>query len=141
MKNPLKLITIILSSVIAVSTAGTVVSIATSYTKDETDALISELQTNVDKNKSDLQALISALQSEYEVKNTQLLQAIEQNTLAISALKSEYEGALAELKAADKEKFGQNQTFRNQVARNSNCRIHRACPFGDCGKSPCQHEN
>ena len=103
MKNHLKLITIILSSVVALSTAGTVVSIATSYTKDETDSLISELRTSVDKNKSELQSFIFALESEYEIKNEQLLQAIEQNTLAISALKSEYQTTLAELKSADKE--------------------------------------
>ena len=79
MKNPLKLITIILSSVLTLTTAGTVVSIVTSYTKDETDALVLQLQESINKNKNDLQTQIDALTLEYKAKDDELLLLIQEN--------------------------------------------------------------
>lgn len=101
MKNPLKIVTIILSSILALTATTAVIGVVSSYTKDETDALVLQLQESIDKNKSDVQAQIDALTREYQEKEAELLLLIEENKNNLATLTSEYETKVAELEADD----------------------------------------
>ena len=71
MKSPLKLVTIILSSVLTLTTATAVVGVVNSYTKEETDSLVLELQTAINTNKTELNGAITTLQTNYNQKITE----------------------------------------------------------------------
>ena len=101
MKNPLKIVTIVLSSILALTATTAVIGVVSSYTKDETDALVLQLQESIDKNKSDVQAQIDALTREYQEKEAELLFLIEENKNNLATLTSEYETKVAELEADD----------------------------------------
>ena len=73
------------------------------YTKTETDGLIAALQTQIDGNKSELDAKIAALTEEYKAKDAELLQLIQANQQAIAAIETEYTAKLAELNKADED--------------------------------------
>ena len=71
------------------------------YTTTETDALVLQLQSNIDGNKSELDGKIAILTEEYKAKDGELLGQIEANQQAITALQTEYTIKIAKLELAD----------------------------------------
>ena len=70
--------------------------------KTQLEGLIAELQTTINNNKTELDNKIAALTAEYKAKDMELLSSIQNNQLAISTLKSTYETKVGELDKADK---------------------------------------
>ena len=71
------------------------------YTAKETDALIAELQANIDANKNELDAKINTLITEYQAKDNEILAKISQNEQALATLKTNYDLALKDLQDKD----------------------------------------
>ena len=101
MKKTKKLITAFLTLALGVSSTLALSSCDETYTTEETDALVLQLQTAIDGNKTELDGKIATLTEAYRAKDAELLEEIEANETAISALQAAYEAKVAELTAAD----------------------------------------
>ena len=93
----------LLSLIIATTSMFTLSSCDESYTTTEMDNLITELQTTIDCNKSELDQKITALTEEYKAKDNELLGQITANQQAISAMQIEYNAKIAELSQVEED--------------------------------------
>ena len=95
----------ILLSLLALALAFTVVfSLASCdevYTVEETDSLIAEVNSAIEKNKGELDAKIAALTAEYKAKDDALLAEIAADKADLAELKTKYDTDLAALNKAD----------------------------------------
>ena len=98
-----KLLTALLTLAMGVSTAVGLAGCNKSYNSEETDALLAQLQTTIDGNKTELNGKIAALEQAYKAKDDELQASILANTQALATLKTEYESKVAELEEADKD--------------------------------------
>ena len=96
-----KLLTALLTLALGVSIAVGLAGCDKSYNSEETDALLAQLQTTIDGNKTELNGKIAALEQDYKAKDSELQASILANTQALATLKAEYESKVAELKQAD----------------------------------------
>ncbi len=96
-----KLLTAFLTLAVGVSTAVGLASCDKSYNVEETDALIAQLQTTIDGNKTELNGKIAALEQAYKAKDDELQASILANTQALATLKADYDEKVAELTKAD----------------------------------------
>ena len=101
MKRNKKILPMILTVVMGLTTTFAFVSCDESYTTTETDAIISELRTKMESNQSELKAKIDALQEAYKAKDNELLAQIKVNQQSIATIQTEYAVKIAVLQQAD----------------------------------------
>lgn len=97
------IIMIVCALVVSLASTATVgiVSNNRTYSTDETDAFVTELQKQIDENKSELDKQIEKLTKDYKDKDSELLASITANRQAISALDAKYAEEVALLEKAD----------------------------------------
>ena len=93
-----KILTVIMTFVLSFS-AFTLAGCEENYTTQETDALVSQLQTTMNAKEAELNTKIEQLQQAYQAKDAELQASITANTNALATLKTEYESKAAELQA------------------------------------------
>ena len=120
MKKARKILLPLIMVLVLVAIAFATASCDKSYTIEESDAMIAELNEAIKANKAEYDAKIASLEADCKAKNDALAAEIAANKLSLTELKAKYDADLALLNKADADNKNQIENlatdYNNKVA-------------------------